>query len=131
MTFLLLAAVLSQLVPPAATCPGVPAYPTSEKPSGVSGDEVLAITISATGEVKDLAVKTSLGPAFDAAALEAARACPFPAATLDGKAVPAIIELKTTFVPPLLPWTLEGDVVGELGEGLEGATVSFGGQQAR
>jgi TonB family protein len=130
-TALAVAAVLSQLVPPTASCPGVPAYPTSEKASGVSGDEVLAVTISVTGEVKDIAVKTSLGAAFDAAAVEAARACAFTAATMDGKSVPAIVELKTTFVPPLLPWTLEGEVVGELGEGLGGATVSFGEQAAR
>jgi TonB family protein len=124
----LVAVVLSQLVNPTASCPGVPDYPSSERASGVSGDVVLAITIAADGGASKIEVATPLGAAFDAAAVEAAHKCTFTAATMDGKAVPSIIQLKTTFHPPLLPWTLEGQVVGDLGDALAGASVTFGGQ---
>ena len=113
---------------PTASCPGLPDYPASERASGISGEVVLQVTISAAGEATQLEVAQGLGPAFDAVALEAARQCAFTAATLDGKPAASIIQLSTKFTAPLLPWTLEGEVVGELGEGLPGASVTFGGQ---
>jgi TonB family protein len=116
------------LVPPQGHCPSQPTYPTSEKSSGVSGRVIIAVTIEVSGTVSKLEVFQSLSPAFDQAALESAKACTFEPATLHGKPAPSVVQLSADFVPPLLPWTLEGDVVGELGEALPGATVTFGGR---
>jgi len=132
-TALLLALLLSQelpegLVPPRADCPGPPEYPPNEKVTGIGGRVVLNVSIDDQGQVTKLEVFQSLAPAFDAAALESARKCTFTPATMNGKPLPSIVQLSADFAPPLQPWTLEGDVVGELGEPLAGAQVVFGGK---
>src|SRR4051812_35750581 len=48
-------------------------YPEAERASGKSAAVVLQLTISATGTVDDVTVNESAGPAFDAAALAAAK----------------------------------------------------------
>jgi TonB family protein len=116
------------LTPPTASCPNTAPYPPGEKLSGISGKVVVNVTLDASGAVKAMEVAQPLGPAFDAAALETAKTCTFTGARMDGKPVPAIVQLSADFVPPLLPWTLEGDVVGELGEALPNAEVKFGGR---
>jgi len=117
------------VVAPVASCPSVPEYPSSERGTGVAGAVVLRVTLSAKGEVDDLQVGQGLAPAFDKAALDSATLCKFTAATRNGTGVPAIIELTVDFALPAEPWILEGEVVGELGEAMTGAEVSYGGQR--
>ena len=117
------------VVAPDASCPRTPDYPASEKGTGVAGSVVLKVTLSSAGAVDNLEVSHGLGPAFDAAALESAALCTFSGARRNGVPVAAVIELTVDFAAPVDPWVLEGKVVGELGEALVGATVSFGGKQ--
>ncbi|MBL8952459.1 MAG: TonB-dependent receptor [Myxococcaceae bacterium] len=135
MTALLVALLLSQelpdgLVAPSADCPGPPDYPPNEKVTGIGGRVVLNVSIDETGAVTKLEVFQALAPAFDEAAIASAKKCTFKPATMNGKALPSVVQLSADFAPPLQPWTLEGDVVGELGEPLAGATVTFGGKTA-
>jgi TonB family protein len=123
------AGVAEEVVAPSAHCPSTPEYPTSEKASGVRGVVTLRVTLSETGAVTALEVSKGLGPAFDAAALASARACTFTHASRGGVAAPAIIELAVEFTPPVEPWILAGEVVGELGQALPGAEIRFGGKQ--
>ncbi len=139
MTALLVALLLSQaesqqpgpeaLVPPKAECPGPPDYPSSERSSGVGGRVILNVTLDEKGAVTKTEVFQSLAPAFDEAALASAKRCSFTPAMMGGKPVASIVQLSADFVPPLQPWTLEGNVVGELGEPLEGAKVAYGGKE--
>jgi TonB family protein len=119
------------LVPPKADCPNVPSYPLTERASGVGGKVVISVSLDEKGQVTKTEVSQSLGPAFDQAALESTKACAFTAAVLKGRPMPSIVQLTADFVPPLKPWTLEGDVVGVLGEPLPGAEVAYGGKTAR
>lgn len=133
MTALLVALLLSQelpegLVAPKAECPGPPDYPASERASGVGGTVILNVSLDDKGQVTKTEVFQSLAPAFDAAALESAKRCTFTPALMRGKPLPSIVQLTADFVPPLRPWTLEGDVVGLLGEALAGAQVAYGGK---
>jgi TonB family protein len=66
-------------------------YPESERTAGKSATVVLAVVIGASGKVEQVTVTQSAGPAFDAAAVEAARAFVFEAAEVDGK--PARIKI--------------------------------------
>ncbi len=117
------------IVPPSAKCEGEPEYPASERASGVQGAVALRITLSPDGGVANTEVVSSPGKAFDDAALLALAKCTLSPATVDGVPAPSVIELAINFVPPVQPWTLAGEVVGENGEALDGATVSFGGKQ--
>lgn len=71
----------------------------------------------------------SLGPAFEREALNAVGRCTFSPAQLDGVPVEAQVELRFDFVPPVRPWTLAGEVVGEFGEPLRGAAVRFANRE--
>ncbi len=124
------AGVSEVIVSPVANCPSTPQYPASQTGSGVAGSVVLRVTLSGAGIVNDLEVSQGLGKAFDAAALDSAALCTFTAASRNGVSVPAIIELTVDFALPAQPWILAGEVVGELGEALAGAEVTFGGKQA-
>ncbi len=133
MTALLLALLLSQelpegLVPPKADCPGPPEYPPREKVTGVGGRVILNVSVDDKGQITKLEVFQSLAPAFDQAALDSAKKCTFTPAVMNGTPLASIVQLTADFAPPLKPWTLEGDVVGELGEALAGAQVAFGGK---
>lgn len=116
------------VVPPTAACPKTPDYPSSERGSGVRGAVLLKLTILETGSLGAIEVSRPLGKEFDAVALASAQQCSFSAATVDGKPVASVIELSVDFVPPVDPWTLDGEVVGELGEPLAGAQVTYGGK---
>jgi TonB family protein len=64
------------------------------------------LTVTATGEVSDAQVEVSLSPAFDEAALAAARRWKFEPARSNGKPVPAKIRAAVRFlgqVPPVPP----------------------------
>ena len=136
MPWLLLAGALApdagpRLEPPAASCEGTPTYPASERASGIHAAVGLRLAVSADGGLSEVAVTSSPGPAFEAEARAALQRCTLTPARVDGVPAPSVIELSVDFVPPVLPWTLTGKVVGELGEALAGATVSLGGQEAR
>jgi TonB family protein len=119
------------ITPPVADCRAPPEYPPAERASGIRGIVVLRVAVDAEGRPTERTVLSSPGPAFDAAALAALERCALTPARVDGVPAPSIVELSIEFVPPVRPWTLEGKVVGELGEALEGATVSLAGQEAR
>ena len=124
-------ALVPELVLPTAQCPGLPRYPEAEQGSRVRGAVKVRITLGEDGAIADAQVFESLGAAFDVAALDSVRQCTFTPALQRGKAVPSILEMAVDFVPPPEPWVLTGEVVGELGEALEGASVRFAGQEVR
>jgi TonB family protein len=77
-----------------------PVYPSEELEGRRTAGVTLAITISDTGAVEDAVVQESAGPAFDRAAVEAARALQFQAAEVDGKPSRIQILYRFDFVPP-------------------------------
>jgi TonB family protein len=94
----------------------------------VRGVVVVRLAVDASGKPGEVVLLHSLGPAFDAAARASLAECVFTPASVDGVPAPAQLEMTIEFVPPVEPWTLRGVVVGELGEALDGARVSFGEQ---
>jgi TonB family protein len=66
-------------------------YPAEEKAAGRQATVVLRLTIGAIGAVTEVAVETTAGAAFDAAALAAAKQFVFAPAEIDGK--PAAIRI--------------------------------------
>lgn len=73
-------------------------YPPSEKESGKQASVVLSLGISDTGAVIAVVVQESAGPAFDAAAVAAARQFVFEPAEANGKKIPVKIAYKYEFV---------------------------------
>lgn len=73
-------------------------YPESEKSAGKTAAVVLQIGIGATGSVSDVAVLESAGPAFDAAAVDAAKRFVFEPAEVNGKPAPIRINYRYQFV---------------------------------
>lgn len=73
-------------------------YPPEEQAAGREAHVPVRIALDATGQVTDVTVLTSAGPAFDAAATEAARRHRFRAAEFDGKPGPIVIETTIHFV---------------------------------
>ncbi len=118
------------IAPPQARCPGAPEYPTSERSSGVRGVVALRVELGADGGVTERTIVASPGVPFEAAALAFLATCELLPATVDGAPAPSVMELSVEFVPPVLPWTLRGVVVGELGEALPGAAVTLAGKEA-
>lgn len=118
--------------PPSAKCTGAPEYPRSERTSGIQGTVVLRISVGPAGEVTDKAIVSSPGLVFSGAAYRSLEACQFIPAKVDGVPAPSVIELAIEFVPPVLPWTLAGEVVGgALGEPIAGASVSLGEKETK
>jgi TonB family protein len=72
-------------------------FPPSEVAAGKGATVVLQIAIDAAGKVAGVAVLESAGPAFDAAAVGAARQFVFEAATVDGRAIPVKITYRYAF----------------------------------
>lgn len=73
-------------------------YPESEKETGKEAGVVLSLGISETGAVVAVVVLESAGPAFDAAAVAAARQFVFEPAEVNGKKIPVKITYKYEFV---------------------------------
>lgn len=73
-------------------------YPESEKAAGKSAAVVLRIGIAADGKVTEALVIEPAGPAFDEAALAAARRFVFEPAEIDGKPAPIRIVYRYEFV---------------------------------
>ncbi len=118
--------------PPSAQCTGTPRYPPGERASGIHGTVALRISLSSDGGVTDRVVVSSPGPAFEISALDSLANCRLIPAKVDGVPAPSLIEMSIEFVPPVLPWTLEGEVVGgELGEPIVDAEVSLAGQKTK
>jgi TonB family protein len=72
-------------------------FPPSEAAAGRGATVVLQIAITATGTVADVKVLESAGPAFDVAALAAARQFVFEPAFVDGTAIPVKITYRYVF----------------------------------
>ncbi len=73
-------------------------YPAAEKEAGKEATVVLSLGISEQGVVVAVVVQESAGPAFDAAAVAAARQLLFEPATANGKPIPVKITFKYDFV---------------------------------
>jgi hypothetical protein len=116
---------------PVASCDGGVQYPVSERSSGIAGAMTMQLRLWADGGVGELTAVDSLGPAFETEARAAVARCAFTPASVDGGGVEAQVALQFGFVPPVRPWALAGEVVGELGEALVDASVSFAGQETR
>lgn len=72
-------------------------YPESEKKANKAASVTLQIAISDTGTVIDVVVVGSAGPAFDAAAVAAARLFLFSPAEIDGKPAPVVLTYRYDF----------------------------------
>ncbi len=72
-------------------------FPESEKAAGKGASVVLQIAITDKGNVEDVAVITSAGPAFDKAAEEAVMKFKFDPAEVDGKPAPVKITYRYDF----------------------------------
>ena len=72
-------------------------YPPEEKAAGKTAVVVLQIAIAETGNVAAVAVVESAGPAFDAAAVAAAKRFVFSPARRDGKPIPVRIMYRYAF----------------------------------
>ncbi len=116
-------------VPPQLRCAQPPEYPSSERSSGVAGVVQLRLTVDATATISARAVVHSTGPAFEAAAFASIERCTVTAASVGGVPAPSVIEVTIAFEPPVRPWTLQGEVVGVLGEPVPGAVVSLADQE--
>src|SRR5262249_38105409 len=73
-------------------------YPPAEKEAGKEASVVLSLGISDTGTVIAVVVAESAGPAFDAAAVAAARQFLFAPAEAAGKKIPVKIQYSYEFV---------------------------------
>jgi TonB family protein len=73
------------------------AYPEAERAAGRTATVVMEIAISAAGAVDDAVVVESGGPAFDAAALAAAKRFVFEPAEVDGVKAPVKITYRYAF----------------------------------
>jgi TonB family protein len=72
-------------------------FPPSEAAAGRGATVVLQIAITASGSVADVRVLESAGPAFDVAAVAAARQFVFEPALVDGTPIPVKITYRYTF----------------------------------
>jgi TonB family protein len=72
-------------------------FPPSEVAAGHGATVVLQIAIDVAGKVAGVYVLESAGPAFDAAAVEAAKRFVFEPATLDGRPIPVKITYRYQF----------------------------------
>jgi TonB family protein len=72
-------------------------FPPSEAAAGRGATVVLQIAITATGSVADVSILGSAGPAFDVAALGAARQFVFEPALVDGVPIPVKITYRYVF----------------------------------
>ncbi len=75
-----------------------PAYPESERASGVQGKVKVQLSLDPTGRVVEAVVTESLGPVFDALALDAARQATFSPAMRCGAPVAATFKLSLAFL---------------------------------
>ncbi len=82
------------IVPPKLTTFVEAEFPPSEVKAGKGATVLLQIAIDATGKVAAVAVVESAGPAFDLAAVAAAKQFVFTPATVDGTPIPVKIAYR-------------------------------------
>lgn len=82
---------------PVVTTRVEPVYPEAYRMLRISGIVILEMVISETGTVERIGVLKSLGPALDAAGIEAVKKWKFAPATRDGKPVPVLFSLTINF----------------------------------
>jgi TonB family protein len=115
--------------------PALTAFVEAENPPPGAATVVLGISIDAEGTVQDVKVITSGGPAFDAAAVAAARQFVFTPAEIDGVPAPVAIQYRYTFTerivapPPPTTVTLRGRIVDPDGAPIGDARVVAGAAQ--
>jgi len=85
------------IVPPKLTTFVQAEFPPSEIAAGKGATVVLSIAIDVTGKVVGVTVVESAGPAFDTAAVDAARQFVFEPASVDGKPIPVKITYRYAF----------------------------------
>jgi TonB family protein len=85
------------IVPPKLTTFVQAEFPPSEVAAGKGATVVLQIAIDAAGKVAGVSVLESAGPAFDTAAVGAARQFVFEPAVVDGRAIPVKITYRYAF----------------------------------
>ncbi len=85
------------IVPPKLTTFVEAEFPASEVKAGKGSAVLLQIAIDATGKVASVAVVESGGPAFDLAAVAAAKQFVFTPATVDGTPIPVKIAYRYQF----------------------------------
>jgi TonB family protein len=85
------------IVPPKLTTFVEAEFPPSEIKAGKGAAVLLQIAIDATGKVASVAVVESAGPAFDQAAVAAAKQFVFTPATVDGTPIPVKIAYRYQF----------------------------------
>ncbi len=101
LTFLSAAPVLTK--PPVLTHSVQPEFPHGAVDAGTGGVVVMEVDIDATGHVTDVKVVSSAGPAFDEAAVRAARQLEFTPAEVDGQPAPVRISFSSTFAVEAAP----------------------------
>ncbi len=74
-----------------------PVFPAELMDAGVGASVVMALDLGPDGAVTAVTVVTSAGPAFDAAAVEAAKKLRFTPAEVDGKPAPVRIQFTSNF----------------------------------
>ena len=74
-----------------------PEYPEAYRRLKIAGPVIVQAAISKKGEIEDVAVLKSLGPAIDAAALAAVRQWKFKPGMIKGKPVPVFYDLTINF----------------------------------
>jgi TonB family protein len=77
-----------------------PAYPAALRPTGLKGEAVVTMRISASGRVQDPLVESATHPAFGLAALEVVPQWRFLPRVQDGLAVETRVKLPLAFDPP-------------------------------
>jgi protein TonB len=85
---------------PTSTSHPTPAYPESESASGIVGKVRVEITVDEHGRVVSVRILQGLGPAFDQAALSAARASTFEPAVRCGRPAVSTFKIAYAFRPP-------------------------------
>lgn len=122
--------------PPTLTKSVEPTFPAEAADAGTGGVVVMELDIGADGKVTQVKVVESAGPAFDEAALAAARQLEFSPAEVDGQPAPVRISFSSTFAVEQKPQAvLEVNFAGVLSaagtrEPVAGALVSAGAMEA-
>ncbi|HEU4409093.1 MAG TPA: TonB-dependent receptor [Polyangiaceae bacterium] len=92
------------VVPPKLVRNSEPRYPDEKRASGEGASVVLTLVVDAEGKVERASVASSAGPAFDAAALDAAAGLAFEPARRGGRAIAAKIPFRYDFrIEPAAP----------------------------
>ena len=103
----------AQVIPPELVEPSPAPYPEALKPAPISGTVELELLVDDLGGVQEMKVAAPAHPAFEAAALEAARKLRFKPGRLGDQ--PVAVRLRYSYVfeappPPPVTGTLQGEI---------------------